>query len=210
MKLVMVGCPGAGKGTQAKKLSQHYGIPHISTGDLLRDQIARGTDLGKKVSKIMEEGGLVSDDIVSAMLAERIKEDDCKKGYILDGYPRNLSQAEGLEAITGPLDKVLCIDVEDSIIVDRMTGRRSCPKCKAMFHVKYNPPKTEGVCDVCGEKLVQRKDDNEETVVNRLKVYHETTAPLIDFYTKKGILVTVNGVGDIDEIFAQSVKALEG
>lgn len=210
MKLVMVGCPGAGKGTQAKKLSQHYGIPHISTGDLLRDQIARGTDLGKKVSKIMEEGGLVSDDIVSAMLAERIKEDDCKKGYILDGYPRNLSQAEGLEAITGPLDKVLCIDVEDSIIVDRMTGRRSCPKCKAMFHVKYNPPKTEGICDVCGEKLVQRKDDNEETVVNRLKVYHETTAPLIDFYTKKGILVTVNGVGDIDEIFAQSVKALEG
>lgn len=208
MKLVMVGCPGAGKGTQAKKLSQHYGIPHISTGDLLRDQIARGTDLGKKVSKIMEEGGLVSDDIVSAMLAERIKEDDCKNGYILDGYPRNLSQAEGLEAITGPLDKVLCIDVEDSIIVDRMTGRRSCPKCKAMFHIKYNPPKVDGVCDVCGEKLVQRKDDNEETVVNRLKVYHETTAPLIDFYTKKGILVTVNGVGDIDEIFNESVKAL--
>lgn len=209
MKLVMVGCPGAGKGTQADKLSQHYGIPHISTGDLLRDQIAKGTELGKKVSKIMEDGGLVSDDIVSAMLTERIKEDDCKNGYILDGYPRNLSQAQGLEAITGPLDKVLCIEVEDSLIVDRMTGRRSCPKCKAMFHVKNNPPKVEGVCDVCGEKLVQRKDDNEETVVNRLKVYHETTAPLIDFYSKKGILVTVNGVGDIDEIFAESVKALE-
>lgn len=209
MKLVMVGCPGAGKGTQADKLSQHYGIPHISTGDLLRDQIAKGTELGKKVSKIMEDGGLVSDDIVSAMLTERIKEDDCKNGYILDGYPRNLSQAQGLEAITGPLDKVLCIEVEDSLIVDRMTGRRSCPKCKAMFHVKNNPSKVEGVCDVCGEKLVQRKDDNEETVVNRLKVYHETTAPLIDFYSKKGILVTVNGVGDIDEIFAESVKALE-
>ena len=209
MKLVMVGCPGAGKGTQADKLSQHYGIPHISTGDLLRDQIAKGTELGKKVSKIMEDGGLVSDDIVSAMLTERIKEDDCKNGYILDGYPRNLPQAQGLEAITGPLDKVLCIEVEDSLIVDRMTGRRSCPKCKAMFHVKNNPPKVEGVCDVCGEKLVQRKDDNEETVVNRLKVYHETTAPLIDFYSKKGILVTVNGVGDIDEIFAESIKALE-
>lgn len=209
MKLVLVGCPGAGKGTQAKKLSKHYGIAHISTGDLLRDQIARGTELGKKVSKIMEEGGLVSDDIVSAMLAERIKADDCKKGYILDGYPRNLAQAEGLEAITGPLDKVVCIEVEDGIIVDRMTGRRSCPKCNAMFHTKYNPPKVEGVCDVCGEKLIQRKDDNEETVVNRLKVYHDTTAPLIDFYGKKGILAKVNGVGDIEEIFAEVCKALE-
>lgn len=209
MKLVLVGCPGAGKGTQAKKLSQHYGIVHISTGDLLRDQIARGTELGKKVSKIIEEGGLVSDDIVAAMLAERIKADDCKNGYILDGYPRNLAQAEGLEDITGPLDKVLCIDVEDSIIIDRMTGRRSCPKCNAMFHIKYNPPKREGICDVCGEQLVRRKDDNEETVVNRLKVYHETTAPLIDYYDKKGILVTVEGVGDIDDIFAEVCKKLE-
>jgi adenylate kinase len=210
MKLVLVGCPGAGKGTQAKKLSKHYGIAHISTGDLLRDQIARGTELGKKVSKIMEEGGLVSDEIVSAMLAERIKEDDCKNGYILDGYPRNLAQAEGLEAITGPLDKVVCIEVEDSIIVDRMTGRRSCPECKAMYHVKYNPPKTEGVCDACGTALIQRKDDNEETVVNRLKVYHDTTAPLIEYYGNKGILATVNGVGDIDEIFSGVCKALEG
>jgi adenylate kinase len=210
MKLVLVGCPGAGKGTQAKKLSKHYGIAHISTGDLLRDQIARGTELGKKVSKIMEEGGLVSDDIVSAMLSERIKEDDCKNGYILDGYPRNLAQAEGLEAITGPLDKVVCIEVEDSIIVDRMTGRRSCPECKAMYHVKYNPPKTEGVCDACGAKLIQRKDDNEETVVNRLKVYHDTTAPLIEYYGNKGILASVNGVGDIDEIFSGVCKALEG
>lgn len=209
MKLVLVGCPGAGKGTQAKKLSQHYGIAHISTGDLLRDQIARGTELGKKVSKIMEEGGLVSDEIVSAMLAERIKADDCKNGYILDGYPRNLAQAEGLEAITGPLDKVVCIEVEDSIIVDRMTGRRSCPKCNAMYHTKYNPPKAEGVCDVCGEKLIQRKDDNEETVVNRLKVYHDTTAPLIEYYGSKGILAKVNGVGNIDEIFTAVCKALE-
>lgn len=209
MKLVLIGCPGAGKGTQAKKLSSHYGIAHISTGDLLREQMKQGTELGKKVSEIMNAGGLVSDEIVSAMLAERIKADDCKNGYILDGYPRNVSQAEGLDAITGPLDKVVCIDVDDSIIVDRMTGRRGCPKCGAMYHVKYNPPKEEGICDVCGEALIQRKDDNEETVKNRLNVYHETTAPVINYYDEKGLLVKINGVGDIDEIFNAVVNALE-
>lgn len=209
MKLVLIGCPGAGKGTQAKKLSKHYSIAHISTGDLLREQMKQGTELGKKVSEIMNAGGLVSDEIVSAMLAERIKADDCKNGYILDGYPRNVSQAEGLDAITGPLDKVVCIDVDDSIIVDRMTGRRGCPKCGAMYHVKYNPPKADGVCDACGDALIQRKDDNEETVKNRLKVYHETTAPVIDYYDKKGLLVKINGVGDIDEIFKAVVNALE-
>ena len=187
MKLVLIGCPGAGKGTQAKKLSKHYGIAHISTGDLLREQMKQGTELGKKVSEIMNAGGLVSDEIVSAMLAERIKADDCKNGYILDGYPRNVSQAEGLDAITGPLDKVVCIDVDDNIIVDRMTG----------------------VCDACGEALIQRKDDNEETVKNRLKVYHETTAPVINYYDEKGLLVKINGVGDIDEIFNAVVNALE-
>lgn len=209
MKLVLIGCPGAGKGTQAKKLSSHYGIAHISTGDLLREQMKQGTELGKKVSEIMNAGGLVSDEIVSAMLAERIKADDCKNGYILDGYPRNVSQAEGLDAITGPLDKVVCIDVDDSIIVDRMTGRRGCPKCGAMYHVKYNPPKEEGICDVCGEALIQRKDDNEKTVKNRLNVYHETTAPVINYYDEKGLLVKINGVGDIDEIFNAVVNALE-
>lgn len=209
MKLVLIGCPGAGKGTQAKKLSSHYGIAHISTGDLLREQMKQGTELGKKVSEIMNAGGLVSDEIVSAMLAERIKADDCKNGYILDGYPRNVSQAEGLDAITGPLDKVVCIDVDDSIIVDRMTGRRGCPKCGAMYHVKYNPPKEEGICDVCGEVLIQRKDDNEETVKNRLNIYHETTAPVINYYDEKGLLVKINGVGDIDEIFNAVVNALE-
>lgn len=209
MKLVLIGCPGAGKGTQAKKLSSHYGIAHISTGDLLREQMKQGTELGKKVSEIMNAGGLVSDEIVSAMLAERIKADDCKNGYILDGYPRNVSQAEGLDAITGPLDKVVCIDVDDSIIVDRMTGRRGCPKCGAMYHVKYNPPKEEGICDVCGEALIQRKDDNEETVKNRLNIYHETTAPVINYYDEKGLLVKINGVGDIDEIFNAVVNALE-
>ena len=183
MKLVLIGCPGAGKGTQAKMLSKKYGIAHISTGDLLREQIKKGTELGKKVSEIINAGGLVSDDIVSAMLAERIKDDDCKKGYILDGYPRNVSQAEGLDSIVGSLDKVICYDVDDDVIVDRMSGRRSCPKCGKMYHVKYNPPKTEGVCDDCGETLIQRKDDNEETVLNRLKVYHETLLPLLIFMT---------------------------
>lgn len=210
MKLVLIGCPGAGKGTQAKKLSKHFNIAHISTGDLLREQMKLGTELGKKVSEIMNAGGLVSDDIVSAMLAERIKADDCKNGYILDGYPRNVSQAEGLNAITGPLDKVICFNVDDAVIVDRMTGRRGCPKCGQMFHIKYNPPKKDGTCDSCGEALIQRKDDNEETVVNRLKVYHETTAPVIDYYKNKGILLEVEGVGDIDEIFAKVVSGLEG
>ena len=209
MKLVLIGGPGAGKGTQAKKLSKYFDIAHISTGDLLREQMKLGTELGKKVSEIMNAGGLVSDDIVSAMLAERIKADDCKKGYILDGYPRNVSQAEGLEAITGKLDKVLCFNVDDEVIVDRMTGRRGRPKCGQMFHIKYNPPKKDGICDACGEALVQRKDDNAETVRNRLKVYHETTAPVIDYYSNKGILAQIDGVGDIDEIFAKAVAALE-
>ena len=209
MKLVLIGCPGAGKGTQAKKLSKYFNIAHISTGDLLREQMKQGTELGKKVSEIMNAGGLVSDDIVSAMLAERIKADDCKKGYILDGYPRNVSQAEGLSAITGELDKVICFNVDDEIIVDRMTGRRGCPKCGQMFHIKYNPPKHDGICDACGEALIQRKDDNEETVKNRLKVYHETTAPVIEYYKKKGILAQIDGVGDIDEIFAKAVAALD-
>lgn len=209
MKFVLIGCPGAGKGTQAKKLSKHYDIAHISTGDLLRDQIARKTELGVEISKIMEEGGLVSDEIVARMLKERIQEADCKNGYILDGYPRNVPQAQGLEDIVGKLDKVICIDVEDSKIIDRMTGRRGCPKCGSMYHVRYNPPKIEGVCDNCGEKLIQRKDDNEETVKNRLDVYHKTTAPVIDFYKEKGLLATIVGSGEIEDIFSDIVKALE-
>ncbi len=210
MKLVLIGCPGAGKGTQAKKLSAHFDIAHISTGDLLRDEIKSGSELGKKVSEIINKGGLVSDDIVSEMLTNRIKADDCKNGYILDGYPRNLTQAEGLNAIVGQLDKVVCYEVSDNVIIGRMVGRRSCPECGKMYHLTYNPPKTEGKCDGCGADLIQRKDDNKETVVNRLKVYHKTTAPVIDYYKKQGILLRVNGVGDIDDIFNTVVEALEG
>jgi len=209
MKLVLIGAPGAGKGTQAKKLSKHFDIAHISTGDLLRDEIKSGSELGKKVTAIMESGGLVSDNIVTAILSKRVKADDCKKGYILDGYPRNISQAEGLDAVVGSIDKVVLINVDDDVIIERMAGRRSCPKCGQMYHIKYNPPETEGTCDLCNEKLTQRKDDNEETVKNRLSVYHQTTSPIIDYYKNKGILLEVDGVGDIEKITDELIKTLE-
>ncbi len=209
MKLILIGCPGAGKGTQAKKLSKYFDIAHISTGDLLREQIALKTDLGKKITDIMNAGQLVSDEIVSEILAERIKRADCMNGYILDGYPRNLSQAEGLMDITGNIDRVILIDVDDNAIVERMAGRRGCPKCGHMYHIKYNPPKTSGICDECGSELIQRKDDTEETVKSRLKVYHETTAPIINYYDEKGVLLQADGMGDIDNITAYLIKSLE-
>lgn len=209
MKLVLIGCPGAGKGTQAKKLSKHFNIAHISTGDLLREQIQLKTDLGNKITDIMNSGGLVSDDIVTALLSERIKRDDCKNGFILDGYPRNVSQADGLYDVVGKIDKVVLINVSDDIIIERMVGRRSCPECSQMYHIKYNPPKNDGICDVCGSKLIQRKDDNEETVKNRLSVYHDTTSPIINYYNDKGILLEVDGIGDIDEITANIIDSLE-
>ncbi len=209
MKLILIGCPGAGKGTQAKKLSKHFDIAHISTGDLLREQIELKTELGKKVTDIMNAGQLVPDEIVTQILSQRIERDDCKKGYILDGYPRNLSQAEGLADIIGEVDRVVLIDVDDDVIIERMSGRRGCPKCGQMYHTKYNPPKASGVCDECGGELIQRKDDTEETVKNRLKVYHETTSPIVDYYDKKGLLLKVSGVGDIDEITSYLIKTLE-
>lgn len=209
MKLVLIGCPGAGKGTQAKVLSKHFDIAHISTGDLLREETASKTELGLKIIDIMNSGQLVSDDIVTTLLKKRIAKDDCKKGFILDGYPRNVAQAEGLEDVVGTIDKVVLIDADDSVIVERMSGRRGCPKCGQMYHVKYNPPKVEGKCDSCGAELIQRKDDNEETVKNRLSVYHTTTAPVVDFYEKKGLVLKINGVGDIDEISNTLIKSLE-
>lgn len=209
MKLVLIGCPGAGKGTQAKVLSKHFGIAHISTGDLLREELKNETELGLKIKDIMNSGGLVSDEIVTTLLANRIKKDDCKKGYILDGYPRNVSQAEGLKDVVGDIDRVVLISVDDDKIVERMVGRRSCPKCSQMYHVKYNPPKADGICDVCGSELIQRKDDTEETVKNRLEVYHSTTSPIINYYKDKGILMEFNGEGNIDDISAELIKALE-
>ncbi len=209
MKLILIGCPGAGKGTQAKRLSKHFDIAHISTGDLLREQIELKTELGKKITDIMDEGQLVPDEIVSRILSERLKRDDCKKGYILDGYPRNLSQAEGLFEIIGDVDKVILIEVNEDIIIERMSGRRDCPKCGQMYHTKHNPPKVPDVCDECGSTLIQRKDDTEETVKHRLDIYHGATLPIINYYDKKGLLVRVSGNGDIDEITSDLVKILE-
>jgi len=209
MKIILIGSPGAGKGTQAKKLSKYFDIAHISTGDLLREQIQLKTELGKKVTDIMNSGHLVPDEIVTKLLSQRIERDDCKKGYILDGYPRNLSQAEKLSCIIGEVDKVVLIEIEDNAIIERMSGRRSCPKCGHMYHIKYNPPKTFDICDECGSKLIQRKDDAEETVKNRLKVYHETTSPIVNFYDEKGLLLRVSGIGAIDEISSYLIKTLE-
>jgi adenylate kinase len=209
MKLVLIGCPGAGKGTQAKILSKHFGIAHISTGDLLREETSLKTELGLKIIDIMNSGGLVSDEIVTELLSNRIKKEDCKNGYILDGYPRNVSQAEGLSGVVGEIDKVVLISVDDGKIIERMSGRRACPKCGQMYHVKYNAPKKDGICDVCGAELIQRKDDTEETVKNRLEIYHTTTAPVINYYKDKRLLFEVSGEGDIEEISSEIIKALE-
>ncbi len=210
MKLVLIGSPGAGKGTQAKVLSKHFGIAHISTGDLLREETSLKTEIGLKIIDIMNAGKLVSDEIVEALLSNRIKKDDCKNGFILDGYPRNVEQAEGLSAVVGNIDKVVLISVDDNLIIERMVGRRGCPKCGQMYHIKYNPPKEDGVCSECGSELVQRKDDNEETVKNRLSVYHTSTSPIIDYYKNKGLLLEISGVGNIDDISKQLIDALEG
>lgn len=210
MKLILIGSPGAGKGTQAKVISKHFDIAHISTGDLLRDEINQKTELGLKIIDIMNAGELVSDEIVAKLLSNRIKKDDCKNGFILDGYPRNVEQAESLPSIVGDIDRVVLISVEDELIIERMVGRRGCPKCGQMYHVKYNPPKKEGICDECGAELVIRKDDNEETVKNRLSVYHTSTSPIIDYYENKGLLLKINGVGNIDDISKQLIDALEG
>ncbi|MFR4985887.1 MAG: adenylate kinase [Lachnospirales bacterium] len=210
MKLVLIGSPGAGKGTQAKVLSKHFGIAHISTGNLLREETSLKTEIGLKIIDIMNAGKLVSDEIVETLLSNRIKKDDCKNGFILDGYPRNVEQAEGLSAVVGNIDKVVLISVDDNLIIERMVGRRGCPKCGQMYHIKYNPPKEDGVCSECGSELVQRKDDNEETVKNRLSVYHTSTSPIIDYYKNKGLLLEISGVGNIDDISKQLIDALEG
>ncbi len=210
MKLVLIGSPGAGKGTQAKVLSKHFDIAHISTGDLLREETSQKTELGLKIMDIMNAGELVSDDIVETLLSNRIKKDDCKNGFILDGYPRNVEQADGLNSIVGNIDKVVLISVKDELIIERMVGRRGCPKCGQMYHIKYNPPKKDGICDECGALLVHREDDNEKTVKNRLSVYHISTSPIIDYYKDKGLLLEISGVGNIDDISKQLIDALEG
>jgi len=212
MRLVLLGAPGAGKGTQAKKLIEKYGIPQISTGDILRQNVADGTPLGKEAKSYMDRGELVPDRIILGLVEDRIKRDDCKKGYILDGFPRNIAQAEALDRMLNdlkmPLDAALSVDVPFDDLMKRLTGRRTCKACGQMYNIYFNPPKKEGVCDKCGGELFQRDDDKEETIRRRLDVYEASTAPLIDYYNKKGILKVVIGVGDIDEIFKRICVAL--
>lgn len=212
MKIIMLGAPGAGKGTQAKKIAEKYGIPHISTGDIFRANIKGGTELGMRAKSYMDQGQLVPDDVTIGMLLDRIGEADCAKGYVLDGFPRTIPQAESLtEALLGrgeKMDYAVNVDVPDEAIVTRMAGRRACLACGATYHIAYNPPKAEGVCDVCGEKLVLRDDDKPETVQKRLSVYHDQTQPLIECYEKAGILVTVDGTKDLNEVFKDITDVL--
>ena len=198
MNLILLGAPGAGKGTQAELLVNKLSIPAISTGNMLREAIANGTDLGKKAKQYMDEGNLVPDELILGIVADRVSQDDCAKGFILDGVPRTLAQAEALEAKGVRIDHVVSIEVDDSEIEGRMTGRRVCGKCGASYHIVANPPKTEGVCDSCGSQLVIRKDDAPETVRKRLQVYHATTEVLKDFYAKLGRLRMVNGSQSIE------------
>ena len=212
MKIIMLGAPGAGKGTQAKMIAKEYGIPHISTGDIFRANIKEGTELGKEAKKYMDAGQLVPDELTVKILLDRVAKDDCKNGYVLDGFPRTIPQAEVLdEALTKLGDRIdfaIDVDVPDENIVRRMGGRRACVTCGATYHIEHVPPKKEGICDTCGSELILRDDDKPETVSNRLKVYHEQTQPLIDFYTKKGILKTVDGTVDMKDVFAAIVKIL--
>jgi len=207
MRIVLLGAPGAGKGTAAKSLSDSLDVPHISAGDLLRENVAEGTDLGVEAKRYMDAGGLVPDSLVIGMMGARLSMDDCQKGFILDGYPRTLDQAEELTAITD-IDIVLNIIVPEEIIVKRLSGRRVCPSCGAVFNVDNNPPKAEGVCDRCGTDLIQRDDDRPETIVQRFETYKEKTEPLIAFYGEKGLVREVDSSGSVEETKANTVAAL--
>ena len=212
MKIVMLGAPGAGKGTQAVNIAKEFGIPHISTGDIFRANIKNQTELGMKAKSYMDKGALVPDDITIGMLLDRIVDNDCKNGFVLDGFPRTIPQAESLKAALSlqdaRIDHAIDIEVPDEVITKRMGGRRACVTCGATYHIKYNPTKVDGVCDACGEKLVLRDDDKPETVTKRLSVYHEQTKPLIDFYKKEGVLREVDGTQDLNDVFQAITEIL--
>ena len=212
MKIIMLGAPGAGKGTQAKKIAAKYEIPHISTGDIFRANIKNGTELGKKAKTYMDQGLLVPDELVVDLVVDRVQQEDCKNGYVLDGFPRTIPQAESLDAALEKLgekiDYAVNVEVPDENIINRMGGRRACVGCGATYHVVYNPTKVEGVCDACGEKLILRDDDKPETVQKRLAVYHDQTQPLIDYYKKSSVLRDVDGTVDMDDVFAAIVDIL--
>ena len=205
MKIIMLGAPGAGKGTQAKQIAGKYSIPHISTGDIFRANIKNGTDLGKKAKEYMDQGLLVPDELTCDLVMDRIQQDDCKNGFVLDGFPRTIPQAEALDAaltkIGEKMDYAIDVDVPDENIVNRMSGRRACVACGGTYHIEHVPPSKEGICDKCGGELILRDDDKPETVKNRLSVYHEQTQPLIEYYTNKGILKTVDGTVDMMDVF---------
>ncbi len=209
MKLILLGAPGAGKGTQAEKIVEKFGIPAISTGNILRAAVKAGTELGLKAKAFMDAGQLVSDDIIIGIIQDRVKEDDCKNGFILDGFPRTIPQAQALEDMGVEIDKVLDIEVADEAITKRMSGRRVCANCANSYHIEYKKPAKEGVCDACGGELIQRKDDAPETVQARLVEYHEMTEPLKDFYSKLGKLVIVEGQEEVADTTALVFKALE-
>ena len=212
MKIIMLGAPGAGKGTQAKMIAEKYGVPHISTGDIFRANIKNQTELGMEAKKYMDEGKLVPDELTVKILLDRVAKEDCANGYVLDGFPRTIPQAEvlteALEKLNDAVDYAIDVDVPDENIVKRMSGRRACVNCGATYHIVHIPPKTENICDKCGSALILRDDDKPETVLNRLKVYHDQTQPLIDYYTKKGILRTVDGTKDMKDVFEDIVKIL--
>ena len=212
MKIVMLGAPGAGKGTQAKMIAAKYDIPHISTGDIFRANIKEGTPLGLEAKSYMDQGKLVPDELTVKILLDRVAKDDCKNGYVLDGFPRTIPQANVLkEALAKQNDKIdfaINVDVPDENIVRRMSGRRACVTCGATYHIEHVPPKTEGICDKCGSALILRDDDKPDTVLNRLKVYHDQTQPLIDFYNNEGILKEVDGTIDVKDVFESITKIL--
>ena len=212
MKIIMLGAPGAGKGTQAKRIAEKYTIPHISTGDIFRANIKNGTELGKKAKEYMDQGALVPDELTCDLVMDRIQQDDCKNGFVLDGFPRTIPQAEALDEalnkIGQKMDYAIDVDVPDENIVNRMGGRRACLSCGATYHVEFNPTKAEGICDACGAQTVLRDDDKPETVQKRLTVYHEQTQPLIDYYSKKGILKEVDGTMDMEAVFQAIIDIL--
>jgi adenylate kinase len=214
VNLVLMGLPGAGKGTQAEKIVEKYGIPHISTGDMFRAAMKEGTDLGLQAKSFMDKGELVPDEVTIGIVRERLSKDDCQKGFLLDGFPRTVPQADALENLLADLNRkidfVINIDVDKSILMERLTGRRICKDCGATYHLVFNPPAKEGTCDRCGGELYQRADDNAETVQNRLDVNIKQSKPLLDFYKTKGYLRTIDGQRDIDEVFVDIEQLLRG
>ena len=209
MNLILLGAPGAGKGTQAEKICEKYNIPAVSTGNIIREALKNGTDMGLKAKSYIDAGKLVPDDVVIGIIKERLAEDDCQNGFILDGFPRTIPQAEALDNMGIRIDKVVDIEVPDEKIAARLSGRRVCLKCGATYHLEYKKPSVDGICDACGDELVQRKDDSPETVLDRLNVYHEQTEPLKDYYEKTGKLVIVEGQEEVADTTALVFKVLE-